>query len=115
VFAGLMLTRGLFGLTGSASNPAAQAYVADRTTPEERTPALAVMASAFGLGTVLGPPSRPFMALTPLGLIGPIVGFAAIAFVMLAVVNRGWRGAAGAAAGRAVARARRRRGQGDVA
>jgi hypothetical protein len=30
VFAGLMLTRSVFGLTGSASAPAAQAYVADR-------------------------------------------------------------------------------------
>jgi MFS family permease len=89
VFAGLMLTRSLFGLTGSASNPAAQAYVADRTTPEERTPALALLASAFGLGTVLGPAVAPFLALEPVGLVGPIFGFAALAFVMLAVVTRG--------------------------
>lgn len=32
VFVGLMLARGIFGLTGSASATAAQAYVADRTS-----------------------------------------------------------------------------------
>ncbi|HWW25134.1 MAG TPA: MFS transporter, partial [Caulobacter sp.] len=31
VFAGAALSRAIFGLVGSASNPAAQAYVADRT------------------------------------------------------------------------------------
>jgi MFS family permease len=91
VFAGLMLTRSLFGLTGSASPPAAQAYVADRTTPEERTPAFSVLASAFGLGTVLGPAVAPFLALEPVGLVGPIFTFAAVAFAILAVVTWGLR------------------------
>jgi len=89
VFAGLMLTRAVFGLTGSASAPAAQAYVAERTTPEERTGAIAVLASAFGLGTVFGPAAAPFLALEPVGFIGPIFAFSLAALVMLAVVTRG--------------------------
>ena len=89
IFIGLMLTRAVFGLTGSASNPAAQAYVAERTTPEERTNALAVLASGFGLGTVLGPAVAPFLALEPVGLIGPLFAFSLLAVVMLVVVTRG--------------------------
>jgi MFS family permease len=89
VFVGLMLARGLFGLTGSASAPAAQAYVAERTTPEKRTNALATLASAFGLGTVLGPAVAPFMALEPVGLVGPVFGFAIIAAIVLALVTKG--------------------------
>lgn len=88
VFAGLLLARGLFGLTGSASAPAAQAYVAERTAPEDRTGALATLASAFGLGTVLGPAVAPFLALQPLGLVGPVWGFALVAGVVLLVVTR---------------------------
>ncbi|HEX8569409.1 MAG TPA: MFS transporter, partial [Caulobacteraceae bacterium] len=68
IFTGLMLSRAVYGLFGSASNPAAQAYVADRTSREERTNALALLASAFGLGTVLGPAITPFLALPPFGL-----------------------------------------------
>lgn len=89
VFAGLMLARGVFGLTGSASAPAAQAYVAERTAPAKRTNALAALASAFGLGTVLGPAVAPFLALEPLGLVGPVFGFALLAAVVLVVVTRG--------------------------
>lgn len=89
IFIGLTLTRGVFGLTGSASGPAAQAYVAERTTPAERTAAIAVLASAFGLGTVLGPAVAPFLALEPVGLIGPVFAFSGLALAMLAVVTRG--------------------------
>ncbi|MBR9824394.1 MAG: MFS transporter [Alphaproteobacteria bacterium] len=51
----MALARALFGSLGSATNPAAQAYVADRTSPEERTEALAGLTAAFGLGAVIGP------------------------------------------------------------
>tara|TARA_R110000868_G_scaffold101630_5_gene279750 strand:- start:28535 stop:29809 length:1275 start_codon:yes stop_codon:yes gene_type:complete len=51
----MALARTLFGSLGSATNPAAQAYVADRTSPEERTEALAGLTAAFGLGAVIGP------------------------------------------------------------
>ncbi|MAL09124.1 MAG: MFS transporter [Maricaulis sp.] len=51
----MALSRALFGGLGSATNPSAQAYVADRTSPSERTEALAGLTAAFGLGGVIGP------------------------------------------------------------
>ena len=51
----MALARCLFGGLGSATNPSAQAYVADRTQPAERTEALAALTAAFGLGSVIGP------------------------------------------------------------
>jgi MFS family permease len=55
IFVGLLLTRAIFGAVGSASSPAAQAYIADRTTREERTEEIASLGSAFALGAALGP------------------------------------------------------------
>lgn len=51
----MALARCLFGGLGSATNPSAQAYVADRTEPSQRTEALAALTAAFGLGSVIGP------------------------------------------------------------
>ncbi len=89
VFAGATLSRAIFGLVGSASNPAAQAYVADRTAPADRTNALATMASASGLGTILGPAVAPFLVFPLLTLSGPMFSFALIAGVVLVLVLRG--------------------------
>ena len=89
IFAGAALTRAVFGLIGSASNPAAQAYVADRSQRSERTGALATLASAFGLGTILGPAVAPLFILPGVGLAGPMFAFAILAFVMTAVVQVG--------------------------
>jgi MFS family permease len=89
VFAGAALSRAIFGLVGSASNPAAQAYVADRTAPADRTNALATMASASGLGTILGPAVAPFLVFPLLTLSGPMFAFAVIAGVVLILVMRG--------------------------
>ena len=74
--------RSLFGLFGSASNPAAQAYIAARTTAYERTGALAALTSAFGLGTILGPGIAPYLQLPSLGLSGSMFGFAVIALAV---------------------------------
>ncbi|TRO95912.1 MFS transporter [Glycocaulis profundi] len=51
----MAIARTLFGSLGSATNPAAQAYVADRTSPVERTQSLAALTAAFGLGSTIGP------------------------------------------------------------
>lgn len=51
----MTLARALFGAFGSATGPAAQAYVADRTAPSARTQALAGMTAAFALGGMIGP------------------------------------------------------------
>ncbi len=73
------LARSLFGIFGSAANPAAQAYVAARTSSTERTAALAVLASAFGLGTIIGPAIAPLFILPWIDLSGPMFAFALIA------------------------------------
>ena len=88
IFAAFLLCRALFGLFGSASNPAVQAYVAERTPVEERTQAISSLAGAFGLGTVLGPFFAPLFILPVVGLAGPLFGFTLIAAVMLFLV---WR------------------------
>lgn len=88
VFIIFAAARSLFGLFGSASNPAAQAYVASRTSASERTRALAVLASAFGLGTIVGPAVAPFFVLPFVTLSGPMFAFAAFALATLIVVSR---------------------------
>jgi MFS family permease len=88
IFVLFLLSRALFGLFGAASNPATQAYVAERTAREERTDAIAGLAGAFGLGTIIGPAIAPVFVLPVLGLAGPMFAFAVIAAVMLAVVLR---------------------------
>lgn len=89
IFVLFLLARALFGGFGSAANPATQAYLADRTRREERTQAMASLAGAFGLGTVVGPLLAPLFVLPIIGLAGPMVAFAALAAAMLFVVHRG--------------------------
>lgn len=71
LFIALMLTRSIFGAFGSASSPAAQAYIADRTTVFERTEQLAGLTSAFALGQAFGPAICAALAAW-LGLVFPI-------------------------------------------
>ena len=75
--------RSLYGGFGSAAPPAVQAYVASRTPRSERTQALSLIASSFGLGTVIGPALAPLMVLPFLGLTGPFLIFALIGVATL--------------------------------
>ena len=98
----MAVARTIYGVFGSAAPIASQAYVADRTTPEQRTPAMALLASAQGLGTVIGPALAPFFVLPAIavglgavlfvipmvGLAGPMYAFALFGAVVLFVV---WR------------------------
>ena len=69
--------RSLYGGFGSAAPPAVQAYVASRTPRGERTKALALVASSFGLGTVIGPAIAPLLIFPgAAGLAGPFFVFA---------------------------------------
>ncbi len=77
------LFRSLYGWFGSAAPPAVQAYVASRTSREQRTQALSLISSSFGLGTVLGPALAPLLIFPGLGLVSPFVAFALIALVVL--------------------------------
>lgn len=83
------LFRSLYGGFGSASPPAVQAYVAARTDPEERTQALSLISSSFGLGTVIGPAVAPFFILPFFGLAGPLLVFALIGLAVLIALR--WR------------------------
>ena len=84
----MAVARTIYGLFGSASPIAAQAYVADRTTPEQRTQSMSLLASAQGLGTVIGPALAPFFILPIVGLAGPMYAFALFGAAVLWVV---WR------------------------
>lgn len=77
------LCRSLYGGFGSAAPPAVQAYVASRTSRAERTQALSLISSSFGLGTVIGPALAPLFILPGLGLVGPFAIFTVIAVVVL--------------------------------
>ena len=79
--------RSLYGGYGSAAPPAVQAYVASRTARSERTQALSMIASSFGLGTVIGPALAPLMVFPGLGLVGPFVAFTILGLVTLAALR----------------------------
>ncbi|TPG41410.1 MFS transporter [Sphingomonas koreensis] len=71
-----ILGRLIYGTFGSAAPPAVQALIAGQTAREERTRALTLLASATGLGTILGPAIAPFLILgsvagVEIGLAGP--------------------------------------------
>lgn len=83
----------IYGTFGSAAPPAVQAMVAGNTTREERTRALTLLASAFGLGTILGPAIAPYLILGDfgsmrIGLAGPAFIFAAFGLLMFFTVRR---------------------------
>lgn len=78
------VARGLYGGFGSAAPPAVQAYVASRTPRSQRTKALALVASSFGLGTVLGPAIAPLLIFPGAsGLVGPFFIFAGFGVAVL--------------------------------
>jgi MFS family permease len=86
IFALLLTARALFGIFGSATNPASQAYVADRTTREERTGEIATLTSGFTLGQVAGPAAAGvLMGLG--GLIHPTLGMVAPTFVITVIAG----------------------------
>ncbi|MEM7703163.1 MAG: MFS transporter, partial [Pseudomonadota bacterium] len=81
--------RSLYGLFGSAAPPAVQAYVAARTPRSERTNALSLIASSFGLGTVIGPVLAPLLVISyfGIGLTGPFIGFTLVGVVALTLLR----------------------------
>jgi MFS family permease len=90
IFILLLFARTLFGVFGSATNPAAQAYVADRTTREERTDEIATLTSGFTLGQMAGPAAAAVL-MTLGGLLSPNIGLLAPVFMITIVaVVIGW-------------------------
>lgn len=81
------LSRSLYGGFGSAAPPAVQAYVASRTSRAERTQSLSLIASSFGLGTIIGPALAPMLIFPGLGLVSPFAAFSLIAVAVLIAVR----------------------------
>jgi MFS family permease len=84
VFPLMILARSIYGLLGSGTQPAAQAYVADRTTPQERLRGVATVGSAFGLGTAVGPGIASLFA--PFGLLAPFYFISVLALISAATI-----------------------------
>jgi MFS family permease len=80
----MIAARSLYGIFGSGTSPAAQAYVADRTTRAERTSGVATLSAAFGLGTTIGPGIGS--ALVVFGLFAPFYFTALVAFASAAAI-----------------------------
>lgn len=76
----------IYGAFGAAAPPAAQAMVAGATSREQRTRALTLLGSAFGLGTILGPALAPFFVLPIVGLAGPAYVFAGFGVLVFAAL-----------------------------
>lgn len=82
----------IYGTFGAAAPPAVQALVAGQTTREERTKALTLLASAFGLGTILGPAIAPYLILPDfgpmkIGLSSPAFLFALFGLIVMIAVR----------------------------
>lgn len=78
----LFLARALDGLSG-ASYGAAQAYVADVTSPEERAHGMGLIGAAFGVGFVIGPAiGALFAAIDPRAPFFFAAGLAALNFAL---------------------------------
>ena len=69
---------------GSAGPPAAQAYIADRTSKKDRTAGIAGFSAAFGFGAMLGPGFGAAASL--LGRVTPFFAAAALGFLMMFAV-----------------------------
>lgn len=80
--AGLILSRGIYGLTVSGMVPAAQTWAMQRSGPEKRMAALATISSGLSCGRLLGPPlaalALGFHPMAPLWLMAVAPFFALI-------------------------------------
>jgi MFS family permease len=78
LFVGLTIARSIFGGFGSATSPAAQAYVADTTPPAIRTREIAAITSAFAFGSA-GGPALAAALISNFGLLAPLYAVAVLA------------------------------------
>jgi len=87
-FGFFLVCRAIYGLFGSATSPANQTYIAERTCPADRTRWISSIAGASSLGTVVGPVLAPLFIIESFGYAGPLYAFALIATTMLIIVAR---------------------------
>jgi MFS family permease len=84
IFVAFFVIRSSYGVFGSASAGATQAYIADHSEGAARVRLLTANAGAVNLGTILGPAVAPFLVFAPLALAGPMFIFAALGFATFA-------------------------------
>lgn len=87
-FAAFVCGRLIYGFFGPATPSAAQAMVAAKTSRADRTKALTMLSSAFGLGTILGPAFAPYLLLPVIGMAGPAFIFGAFGIVVAIAAAR---------------------------
>jgi MFS family permease len=80
----MVVARAIYGIFGSGAAPAAQAYVADRTTRAERMQGVAAIGAAFGIGTTAGPLFGSW--LSAFGLFAPFYATAVVALGSAAAI-----------------------------
>ncbi|TCV01489.1 MFS transporter [Paracandidimonas soli] len=83
----LILTRALVGMFIPAATAGAQAYMADITTPAQRSSGMALISAANGVGMVVGPALAGTLALA--GLIWPMLLATLLPLIAFLVVRRG--------------------------
>ncbi len=83
VFPMMVAVRSIYGTFGSGTSPSAQAYVADRTTKQERLQGIATINAAFSLGTAMGP---GIVILSAISLLAPFYFVSALAFASAALI-----------------------------
>jgi MFS family permease len=94
LFIALTLSRAIFGSFGSATSPASQAYIADQTSPDQRTNEMASLSSAWSLGAAIGPAIAAALAAAfgllsaEAGLLAPIYLTAAMAALGAFAISR---------------------------
>jgi MFS family permease len=86
IYPALVASRCVFAILGSGTGPAAQAYIADRTSAAERPSGMAALGAATGVGETLGPAVGA--ALAVFGLTAPIYASAALAVASAILI---WR------------------------
>lgn len=86
-FIGMALTRAIFGAVGSATSPAAQAYIADITPPGRRLQELAALTAAFALGSAVGPAVCAWLA-GRYGFLAPLLTTTALSVATVLVLMR---------------------------
>jgi MFS family permease len=80
----MVASRCVFALLGSGTGPASQAYVADRTSRQERTAGVALVNAALGFGQTIGPGMGAVLAV--LGLLAPVYFSAGLAVVSAGMI-----------------------------
>lgn len=80
----LIIARSFFGIFGSGTMPAAQAYMADRTTRARRAKGASMLTASFGIGNILGPGFAA--SLIVFGFLSPFIFIGIIGLVLALLI-----------------------------